>query len=127
QHDEFRALSGGKCPVRAGNGDFEIGRAKVTARVGDWLNRPLLLGLTHVVAHANVNVTRRPFRRNLSDILCRARFADACEDPTSSTGRACITSRPSSSHGPAAHGKSFHGKLESSPGAQGFDLILASL
>src|SRR5262249_47576006 len=62
QCDEFPALSGGQCPVSPGNCDFEIGRAKVAARVGDWLNRPLLLGLTHVIRHANINVTHRPSR-----------------------------------------------------------------
>src|ERR1051325_4435521 len=69
QHDELRTLSGGQRPVRSGNGDFEIGRAEVAAYARDRFDHPLLLSLAHVVGHANVDVTRRPFRRNLGDIL----------------------------------------------------------
>src|ERR1035438_8465301 len=71
QDDQFSVLGGGQRAVRAGDGDLEIGRAGVAASVGDGSNRPLLLGLTQVICHADVNGADGPILRDLGDLLPR--------------------------------------------------------
>src|ERR1019366_7410359 len=65
-----------------------------------WSNSPLLLGLTQVVGHANIDAACRPVFRNLRDILWRNRGASAAEHswpaaagPDRSTWRSCSARR----------------------------------
>src|SRR5262249_34608216 len=104
---------------------------------GDWLNRPLLLSLTHIVAHPNVNITRRLFRRNLRDILCRDRFACAREHPAPTrrawvtARRACCATGPcwrrAPSPGAASHGEPPYGKPKDHALNDRFKLISTTL
>src|SRR5690348_14229719 len=108
--NELSVFGGGQGAVGAGDGDFKIRRAGISAGVGDRADRPFLLRLTHVIRQANRDITLRPVGLHLGSFL--------------SGNRATAAAAKSASPCPASTDRhAFDSEFQRRAGADGSDPI----